>query len=103
MEAMDNNNACSIVPDGLRIEVHLQPGARREAFAGMYGERLKIAVSAPPVDGRANCAVIRFLADFFGVAARNVELISGEKSRDKKFLIRGNSAELMEKVKEVLP
>lgn len=97
-----DSNVCRAVPEGLLLSVHLQPGARREAFAGLYGERLKIAVNAPPVGGRANRAVIRFLAGFFGVAARNVELISGETCRDKKFLIRGNSAELVKKVKEVL-
>ncbi len=96
------SSAVCAVADGIQLAIHLQPGAKREAFAGLYGDRLKIAVNAPPVEGRANRAVTQFLADFFGVAARNVKLLSGETSRDKKFLICGNQADLLKKVEEVL-
>ena len=59
----------------------------------MRGEktRLKIAVQAPAVEGRANSALIEFLADKFGVAKSYVELVSGELSRSKVFLMRGVS------------
>ena len=99
-----NPNPYSCVPGGLKLELRLQPGAKREAFAGMYGSRIKLAVQSPPVDGRANAAAGKFLARFFGVAAGSVELLSGAASRDKVFLIRTSSPErLAEKIKEILP
>jgi uncharacterized protein len=61
----------------------------------VYGEgeaaQLKIAVQAPPVEGRANEALIAFLAQTFGIPKRSVELVSGELSRSKVFLLRGVS------------
>ncbi len=81
------------VDGGVTLAVRAQPGAKRTAVLGVYGEgagaQLKIAVQAPPVEGRANSALIEFLADKFGVAKSYVELVSGELSRSKVFLIRG--------------
>jgi len=79
--------------EGVTIAVRAQPGARKTAITGIYGEgqnaRLKIAVQAPPVEGRANEALIAFLADVFSMPRMSVELISGELSRSKVFLLRG--------------
>ncbi len=79
--------------DGVTLAVRAQPGAKRTAIVGVYGEgaaaQLKIAVQAPPVEGRANSALIEFLAEKFGVAKSHVELVSGELSRSKVFLVRG--------------
>lgn len=79
--------------EGVSLAVRAQPGAKRTAITGVYGEsataRLKIAVNAPPVEGRANDALIAFLAETFSVAKGAVELSSGELSRSKVFLIRG--------------
>jgi uncharacterized protein (TIGR00251 family) len=78
---------------GVTLAVRVQPGAKKTAIAGVYGvgtdAQLKIAVQAPPVEGRANAAVIAFLAELFGVPRSRVELISGELSRSKVFLLRG--------------
>jgi uncharacterized protein (TIGR00251 family) len=78
---------------GVTLAVRAQPGARKSAITGVYGEgaatQLKIAVQAPPVEGRANLALIEFLAAKFGVPKSYVELVSGELSRSKVFLIRG--------------
>ncbi len=74
---------------GCLLPVRVQPGARK---AGVLGERagaLKLAVTAPPEDGRANQAVTELLRDVLGVKRSQVELISGATSRDKRFLIRG--------------
>jgi uncharacterized protein (TIGR00251 family) len=83
------------VKDGVTLAVRAQPGAKRTAIAGVYGEgaaaQLKIAVQAPPVEGRANSALVEFLADTFDVAKNRVELLSGELSRSKVFLVRGIS------------
>jgi hypothetical protein len=77
------------------LAVRAQPGAKRTAIVGVYGEgdaaQLKIAVHAPPIEGRANAALIEFLADKFAVTKSKVELVSGELSRSKVFLVRGVS------------
>ena len=78
---------------GVTLAVRAQPGAKKTAITGLYGEgaaaQLKIAVHAPPIEGRANQALIAFLADTFDLPKNSVELISGELSRSKVFLLRG--------------
>ncbi|HEV2325687.1 MAG TPA: DUF167 domain-containing protein [Terracidiphilus sp.] len=81
--------------DGVSLAVRAQPGAKRTAITGVYGEgaaaQLKVAVNAPPVEGRANEALIAFLAEAFSVSRSAVELTSGELSRSKSFLLHGIS------------
>lgn len=78
---------------GVTLALRAQPGAKKTAIVGVYGEgaaaQLKIAVQAPPIEGRANQALVAFLADFFSLPKKSVELISGELSRSKVFLLRG--------------
>ena len=62
--------------DGCILAVHAQPGAKRNAVAGIYNDRLKIALSAPPVDGKANAMLIRFIAETAGVPKSAVAVIS---------------------------
>lgn len=69
--------------DCLVLSLHVQPGAKRTAVAGIHGDALKIRLAAPPVEGKANEALVRFLADAFGVPIRNVVIVRGETSRDK--------------------
>ena len=80
------------VAGGVTLAVRAQPGAKTTAITGVYGEgdaaQLKIAVQAPPVEGRANDALIDFLAATFRLPKRSVELVSGELSRSKVFLLR---------------
>ena len=80
-------------PTGVTLAVRAQPGAKKTAITGVYGEgasaQLKIAVQAPPLEGRANQALIAFLAETFAVPKNAIELISGELSRSKVFLLRG--------------
>ena len=68
---------------GVVLTLHVQPGARRTEIAGVYGEALKIRLAAPPVDGKANAELVRFLARAFGVARSAVVLVRGETSRQK--------------------
>lgn len=79
--------------DGVTLAVRAQPGAKKTAIVGKYGEgvgaQLKIAVQAPPIEGRANEALIAFLAGLFALSRTNVVLVSGELSRSKVFLLRG--------------
>ncbi len=75
------------------MAVRAQPGAKKTAITGVYGEgpaaQLKIAVHAPPLEGRANQALIAFLAETFGLPKNVVELVSGELSRSKVIMLRG--------------
>lgn len=81
------------VAGGVTLALRAQPGAKKTAFVGIYGEddaaQWKIAVQAPPVEGRANEALIAFLAETFNLPKKSVELVSGERSRSKVFLLRG--------------
>jgi uncharacterized protein len=83
--------------EGVTLSVRAQPGAKKTAITGVYGERaaaqLKIAVHAPPIEGRANEALIAFLADLFSLPRKNVILVSGETNRSKVFLVRGIDVE----------
>jgi uncharacterized protein (TIGR00251 family) len=81
------------VADGVTLAVRAQPDAKKTAIVGIYGEgttaQLKVAVQAPPLEGRANEALIAFLAETFGLPKSAVALVSGELSRNKVFLLRG--------------
>jgi uncharacterized protein (TIGR00251 family) len=85
------------VRDGVTLAVRAQPGAKKTAITGVYGEgdsaQLKIAVQAPPIEGRANEALIAFLAATFDLPKHFVELVNGELSRSKVFLLRGVAIE----------
>ena len=72
----------------LWLDVHVQPRAKQDAMVGAHGDRLKIRITAPPVDGAANAHLVRFLADCFGVPASAVEIVSGVGGRDKRIRIR---------------
>jgi hypothetical protein len=78
---------------GVTLAVRAQPGAKKTAVTGIYGEgatvQLKIAVHAPPLEGRANQALAAYLAEIFSLPKNAVELLTGEVSRSKVFLLRG--------------
>ena len=82
------------VAEGVTLAVRAQPGAKRTAIAGIYGEgtaaQLKIAVQAQPIEGRANEALIAFLADVFGLQKNAVELKSGESVAEQSFPVAGS-------------
>jgi hypothetical protein len=71
-------------PEGVVLALHLQPGARRTAVVGPHGARLKIAVASPPADGRANAALLDFLAERLAVPRGALTLLSGATSREKR-------------------
>lgn len=74
--------------DDLILDCHLQPKASNDAFAGLQGERLKIRLTAPPIEGKANAHLLAFLAKAFGVAKSQIALESGELNRHKRVRIR---------------
>lgn len=69
------------------LELHVQPGASRSEFAGKHGERIKVRLAARAVDGKANQALIDFLAEHYNVPKRSVRIESGLKSRQKRVVI----------------
>ena len=73
--------------EDLILECHLQPAARSDDFCGLHGELLKIRLTAPPVEGKANAYLMAFLAKAFGVAKSQVSLLSGELNRQKRVRI----------------
>jgi uncharacterized protein len=71
------------------LELYVQPGARTSGFAGEHGGRAKVRLAAPPVEGKANEALIDFLAAHYGVPKRSVRITAGLKSRLKRVTIEG--------------
>ena len=80
-----------VATDGrITLTLHIQPGAKKTEFAGPHGDALKIRLAAPPVDGKANEALIRFLAETLGIARSAICLKSGQTARRKVLEIQAN-------------
>lgn len=79
------------VAGGVRISVKVHPRAKNDAITGTVGEALKLSLTAPPVDGRANEACIAFFAKFFAVPRASVTIAAGQTSRNKTVIIAGIS------------
>ena len=77
------------VADGVCISVRAQPNAKRSEIAGLHGNELKVRLHAPPVDGKANAALIEFLCEALDVSKSEIEIVRGETSRSKQVLVRG--------------
>ena len=69
--------------DVITLNLHVQPGAKSSAISGLHGDALKIRLAAPPVEGRANKALMKFLAELFAVPLRDIKLLRGQQSRHK--------------------
>jgi len=76
----------------LTIDIQVVPRASRAAVGGRVGERLRVAVTAPPVDGAANAAVVEALADAFGVRPRDVTILRGQTGKRKTVRVAGGDA-----------
>ena len=74
------------------VDVRVQPRASRSELAGLHGERLRIRLQAPPVDGKANAALVEFVADLFGIPRARVTIEHGLSGRDKRLRLRGAPA-----------
>ncbi len=83
------------VPEGVQVHVFVQPGGSKNSLIGevtsAFGPALKIKLKAPPVDGKANKALIEFFSHLFDVSKSKIEIIKGETSRNKKLQISGLS------------
>ena len=78
--------------DGCTLSVRVHPGARKNSVTGVHADALKIAMTAPPVDGKANEALIAFLADALRLPRARITLVSGLTSRAKMVRITGKCA-----------
>lgn len=81
------------VPGGVELRVWVQPGATQTEIAGMHGGALKVRIAAPAHQGRANQALVEFLAELLDLQKSSVSILRGEKTREKKVLLRGLNAQ----------
>ena len=89
----------SATPEGVTIDVLVQPRASKERFGPLQGDRVKVGVTAPPVDGAANAAVVDYLAKVFAIRRSEVVILSGLRGRRKTLFLRGVSVtSLLDKV-----
>jgi len=88
--------------EGSLLAVRAQPGARKPGVLGEHAGALKVAVTAPPEDGRANEAITELLREWLGLKRSQVELASGATNRSKQFLIRGVTVEALRELIESL-
>ena len=89
---------------GATFSIRVQPRARKSAVVGELGESLKVALTAPPVEGKANEACIAFLAELLEVPRSSITIAAGETSRNKLIRVSGVSAALIEsRLRTVLP
>lgn len=84
-----------------RLKVRLQPRASKNEIAGWQGDELKVKLTALPVEGRANEALIRFMRDSLGLKSGQVKLARGDKSRSKVLEISLESEELLERIRNI--
>ena len=83
----------------LTINIYIQPGAKCTEIVGYYGDALKIRLASPPIDGRANEALLKYIAQIFDVPIRQVQLKKGDKSRNKRIVITGSQVEPLSLIK----
>lgn len=81
--------------DGVIVSVHVRPGAKKDATMGYFNGRLKVSLAAPPVDGKANERLVRWLSKSVGLPRSAVTLLSGQTSREKRLLVKGVSLEAL--------
>jgi uncharacterized protein (TIGR00251 family) len=79
------------------LHVYVQPGAKKSEVSGLHDGKIKIRICAPPVEGAANEALVKFVSGELGISKSKVKLISGEKSRHKTLQIDMDEAEVLKK------
>jgi len=88
--------------DGVYVNIHAQPGARKPSLRGMHGDAIKIAVAEAAQDGKANAAIVRFIAKGLDLGRADVEVASGHTSRRKRIFLHGDESLLRKKLYEWL-
>ncbi|ENV9332623.1 DUF167 family protein YggU [Klebsiella aerogenes] len=80
-------SAVEVCADGLVLRLYIQPKASRDSLVGLHGDELKVAITAPPIDGQANAHLVKYLAKQFRVAKSQVLIEKGELGRHKQIKI----------------
>ena len=94
-----------IVPSGenaCRISIHAVPRASKTEVCGMQGNALKLRLQAPPVDGKANKALVEYLSKLFKVPKTSIEILRGETGKDKTLLFKTTDVKKLELIKGIL-
>ena len=84
--------------DGVVLSLHCQPGAKVSRVVGLHDERLKLQLQAPPLENRANEALVVWLSDQLSVPRKQIEILSGHTNRQKRVLVRGATLEQVERL-----
>ena len=77
----------------VELRIHCQPRASQTEIVGLHGDALKVRLAAPPVEGQANAELCQFLARYFGVLRKEVQILSGKGARQKRVLIKGKTSQ----------
>ena len=88
---MERDGAIRAHPEGAEVRLRVVAGARRTELAGTAGQALRVRVAAPPVQGKANSAILAYLSGLLGLRPRDLEITAGERGRDKLVLVRGRT------------
>jgi hypothetical protein len=98
----DINNYFKLTGNDIIIKVKIVPGSSKNKIIGAYNDSLKITITAPPVEGKANKKCIAYLAKYFDMAKSKIEIISGKNSKNKLIKIYDISQkEFLEKIKKI--
>lgn len=98
----DINNYFKITGNDIIIKVKIAPGSSKNKIIGVYNDSLKITITAPPVEGKANKKCIAYLAKYFDMAKSKIEIISGQTSKNKLIKIYDISQKkFLEKIKKI--
>ncbi|MCW8409936.1 DUF167 domain-containing protein [Legionella sp. PATHC035] len=79
--------------EGFTLHLYVQPGAKKTEIVGLHEGALKIRLNTPPIEGRANKALLQFVAQLFKIPVKQVTLKRGDKSRHKTVLVKGTAVE----------
>lgn len=98
----DINDYFKITGNGIVIKVKIVPGSSKNKIVGVYNNALKISITAPPVEGKANKECIAYLSKYFDVAKSKIEIISGETSKNKLIKIYDISqSKFLDKIEKI--
>jgi len=98
----DINDYFKITGNGIVIKVKIVPGASKNKIVGVYNNALKISITAPPVEGKANKECIAYLSKYFDVAKSKIEIISGKSSKNKLIKIYDISqSKFLDKIEKI--
>ena len=88
--------------DGVIFRIKVQPGAAKNEIVGVQGDILNVKINAPPVKGKANRALIDFLAEKLGIKKSEIEILSGHTSRIKKIKVLGEGGKIKKNLQRIL-